>query len=232
MNLLLKVRVQRIWREWIKPVLIVVIVLFSFRSAVADWYDVPSGSMKPTILEGDRIFVNKLAYDLKVPFTSWRVARWGGPERSDVIVFRSADTGTRVVKRVIGLPGDRIEMRRNQLWVNETPIAYEPLDAETIAEIAPEEQSLHAFARERLTDEGHPVMSTPNLPAKRWFGPVTVPEDHYFVMGDCRDNSRDSRHWGFLHRDRILGKTECVVLSFDRDHYYLPRWGRFFNGLQ
>src|SRR6266540_2752238 len=80
---------RRIWREWVKPLLVVLVVLFSVRSAVADWNDVPTGSMKPTILEGDRIFVNKLAYDLKVPFTTWHLAQWGNPGRGEVVVFFS-----------------------------------------------------------------------------------------------------------------------------------------------
>src|SRR5207302_3032432 len=109
------------WRQWVKPFAIVLLVLFGVRSAVADWNDVPTGSMKPTILEGDRIFVNKLAYDLKVPFLGWRLARWGGPERGEVIVFASPADGTRLVKRVVGVPGDRIEVADNRLWVNGRP---------------------------------------------------------------------------------------------------------------
>src|SRR5947209_20355024 len=100
-----KARVRKIWREWVKPLLILLLVLFSVRSAVADWNDVPTGSMKPTIMEGDRIFVNKLAYDLRVPFLDWRLASWADPQRGDVVTFASPADGTRLVKRVVGLPG-------------------------------------------------------------------------------------------------------------------------------
>ena len=110
------------WREWVRPMLVMGFVLGSFRSAVADWNDVPTGSMKPTILEGDRVFVNKLAYDLKVPFTSWRLARWSEPQRGQIVVFFSPHDERRLVKRVIGLPGDRIEMRNRLLYVNTVPV--------------------------------------------------------------------------------------------------------------
>ncbi len=109
----LKVRTLRFWREWIRPLLVVVIVLGSFRSSVADWNDVPTGSMRPTIIEGDRIVVNKLAYDLRVPLTGWRLVHRGDPQRGDVVICYSPADGTRLVKRVIAGPGDEIELRRN-----------------------------------------------------------------------------------------------------------------------
>src|SRR5215831_10501937 len=119
----LRARARRWWKKEIRPLLIFAVVLFAVRSSLADWNDVPSGSMKPTILEGDRIFVNKLAYDLKVPFTTWHVADWSNPGRGDVVVFYSPQDGTRLVKRVIGLPGDVIELRTERLIVNGDPVA-------------------------------------------------------------------------------------------------------------
>jgi len=107
----LRSRVRRWWQREIRPLLILVLVLFSIRSSLADWNDVPSGSMQPTILVGDRIFVNKLAYDLKVPFTTWHLAEWSQPSRGDIVVFYSPRDGTRLVKRVVGLPGDTLELR-------------------------------------------------------------------------------------------------------------------------
>src|SRR5271170_4889031 len=92
-----------------------IVLMLVFRSALADWNSVPTGSMKPTILEGDRIFVNKLAYDLKVPFTTWHLAEWANPKRGDIVVFYSPEDGTRLVKRVVGLPGDVVELRNEQL---------------------------------------------------------------------------------------------------------------------
>src|SRR5262245_13276000 len=98
-----------LWQEWIKPLAVVAAVVLPFKSAIADWNWVPSGSMKPTILEGDLVLVNKLAYDLKVPFTLWRLAAWDNPSRGDIVVLFSPHDGKRLVKRVIALPGDTLE---------------------------------------------------------------------------------------------------------------------------
>src|SRR5687767_15919450 len=123
-------------RRQVAPFAFVVLVLLSFRSSIADWNDVPTGSMKPNILEGDRIFVNKLAYDLKVPFTTWHIAEWDNPERGDVVIFYSPENGIRLVKRVMGVPGDVIELRRNQLFINGKAAEYEPLDPAVQREVA------------------------------------------------------------------------------------------------
>ena len=109
----LRSRVRYWWRKEIRWWLIIGLVIFSLRSSLADWNDVPTGSMKPTILEGDRVFVNKLAYDLKVPFTTRHLAEWSNPHRGDIVVFFSPHDGTRLVKRVVGLPGDTIELRND-----------------------------------------------------------------------------------------------------------------------
>ena len=100
-------RLRQYWRQEIRPLLILVVVLCSIRSSLADWNDVPSGSMNPTIIEGDRIYVNKLAYDLKVPFTTWHLATWSNPQRGDIVVFYSPHDGIRLVKRVVGLRSTR-----------------------------------------------------------------------------------------------------------------------------
>ncbi len=224
-----KSRLSTLWRDWVRPILVVVVVLGTFRSAIADWNDVPTGSMKPTILEGDRIFVNKLAYDLKVPFTSHRVARWADPMRGDVVILFSPADGERLVKRVIGVPGDEIVMRGNRLSINGEPATYEPLDLDTIEQIVPGERTKHRYAAETLGTRRHPVMTTPPSRAKHSFGPVTLGDDEYFVMGDNRDNSRDSRYFGTADRGQIVGRVQRIVLSVDRDHYYLPRWDRFLR---
>ncbi|MCH7814737.1 MAG: signal peptidase I [Planctomycetes bacterium] len=211
--------------------LVIIVVLGSFRSAVADWNDVPSGSMKPTILEGDRILVNKLAYGLRVPFSDWWIAQWEGPVPGDVVVCFSPDTRQRLVKRVIGVPGDRLELRDNRLFVNGQAVSYGPLDADTVNQIATDRQPRHRFASERLGGGQHPVMITPHKPARRSFTAVTVPPGCYFVMGDNRDNSRDSRFFGWIDRDAIVGRTTRIAFSVDPDRYYLPRWGRFLRSL-
>ncbi|MCB1693964.1 MAG: signal peptidase I, partial [Pseudomonadales bacterium] len=105
------------WREW-RTLIVFLAVMVVFRSAIADWNQVPSGSMQPTILEGDRVVVNKLAYDLKVPFTTWHIAEWDAPKRGEIVTFYSPKDERLLIKRVIGIPGDTIAMRNNQLFIN------------------------------------------------------------------------------------------------------------------
>jgi len=231
MNKRFKERWTYFWREWIRPLGTVALVVFSFRSSIADWNDVPTGSMKPSIIEGDRVFVNKLAYDLKIPFTRMRIAEWGDPERGDVVVFFAPTDGTRMVKRVIGLPGDRIELLNNQVFVNGEALAYEELDSWFVEQIPAAARPAHLFASELLADRKHPMMITPNRPAPRTGGPFVVPEGHYFMMGDNRDNSLDSRFYGAVARDRIVGRSTAVVFSFEPDRWLRPRWGRFFESM-
>lgn len=223
---------RRIWLEWLKPALLILFVTSALRSALADWNDVPTGSMKPTILEGDRVWVNKLAYDLKVPFTTWHIAEWGEPARGEVVVFFSPANGQRLVKRVIGLPGDTVELRENRLFLNGRPVDYAPLDAATMNAIPATQQSAHEFAREQMPESKHPVMTTPALGARRSFGPTAVPAGHYFMLGDNRDNSLDSRYFGTVPRDQIVGRATAVVLSVDRERWLAPRWERWFTAME
>lgn len=227
----LRSRAWRYWRKEIRPLLVVVLVVFSVRSSLADWNDVPSGSMKPTILEGDRVFVNKLAYDLKVPFTTWHIAQWDNPKRGDIVVFYSPHDGKRLIKRVVGEPGDTVESRDNVLVINGRPVEYRSMPGTLTADFAAADQVQRVFATELLPGQTHVVAATPAVPALRSFGPYTVPEDHYFMLGDNRDDSFDSRYWGFVKRDQILGHATSVVASFDRNHYWQPRWRRFFTSL-
>lgn len=226
-----KGRIERLWKGWGREVVIFVVIMIAFRSSIADWNDVPTGSMKPTIVEGDRIFVNKVAYDLRVPLTSWRIARWSDPKRGDIIVFSSPADGKRLVKRVIGIPGDVVELRNNRLLVNSNPAEYKPVSKDMFNQLDDEEQSRILFTEEHILNEDHPIMLTSLAPGRTSFGPLTVPDGHYFVMGDNRDNSADSRYFGCVERDRIVGQATAVVLSFNRDRYYLPRFERFFRGL-
>src|SRR4051794_25254954 len=136
------------WREQIRPLLVLLIALFSVRSAIADWNVVPTGSMKPTIIEGDRIFVNKLAYDLKIPFTTIHLAKWSDPKRGEIVVFDSPKDGTRLVKRVIAVPGDTVQLDRNTLIINGQPAQYPRLDQDTVNQIIPQERNAHNYAAE------------------------------------------------------------------------------------
>jgi len=221
----------RAWRDWLRSIVFIVLAVTAFRSAVADWNDVPTGSMKPTILEGDRIVVNKLAYDLKIPYTKWAIARWGDPDRGDIVVLTSPADGKRLVKRVIGLPDDTIAMVRGRLVVNGEPIAYEPLDPE-LASRFESQGANRIIAAEGLGDRSHAMMITRGAKALRTFGPVAIPSGQYFLMGDNRDESFDSRHFGLVDRNAIVGRALAVAGSVDPDRYFWPRWQRFFTGLQ
>jgi signal peptidase I len=227
-----KQRIGQFWRGWGWSLVVAILVATSFRSAIADWNDVPTGSMIPTILEGDRIFVNKLAYDLKVPFTTWHLARWDDPRRGDIVVFFSPADGKRLVKRVIGLPGDEIALWKDQLFINGQALWYEPLDQELVHHLVPEQHGDSLFFSEHLAEKTHLVMMMPGTPALRTFAPIVVPKDHYFLMGDNRDNSADSRYFGFVERRRIVGRATAVVLSLNYANHYLPRWERFLSRLQ
>ena len=216
----------RWWRQEIRPLLILAVVMFSLRSSLADWNVVPSGSMEPTILVGDRVLVNKLAYDLKVPFTTWHIAQWSNPQRGDIVVFFSPKDGTRLVKRVIGLPGDTVELRNDRLVINGQPVDYTTLEPQIPGQLAGPERDHGVFATEQLPTHAHAVMAINGVPAMRTFGPVHVPDGHYFMMGDNRDNSFDSRYFGTVDRGQIVGRATSIVLSFDKNNYWLPRWSR------
>jgi signal peptidase I len=227
---LLQRAARYLWREWIKPIGLVAIIVFPLKSAVADWNWVPSGSMKPTILEGDLVFVNKLAYDLKVPFTLQRLAEWDNPTRGDIVVFFSPHDGMRLVKRVVAVPGDTIELRNNVLLLNGTAMTYESVNAQAYAKEIYEDARA-VLAIEQGAGQSHLVMELPSHRAPRTFDSITVPPGKYFMMGDSRDNSFDSRFWGFVERKQIVGKANRVLLSFDKNHHYVPRLRRTFSSL-
>lgn len=223
---------KAVW-EWSRPLLVLLLLLSSFRSAVADWNDVPTGSMKPTILEGDRVFVNKVAYDLKLPFTTWHLAEWGDPQRGDVVVLKSPENGRRLIKRVIGEPGDALALRGNRLYVNGRRAEYAPIDGKIAERIDAEADPLRrTIAWEGIGEERYPVMVTPALHRRGAdFGSMVVPEGHYFMMGDNRDESRDSRAIGAVARELILGRAVGVAFSLDREELRF-RPGRFFEALE
>lgn len=207
-------------------------LMMVFRSAVADWMFVPTGSMNPTVVEGDRILVDKSAYGLRVPFTEIRLTQGSDPRRGDIVVFPSPEDGMVLVKRVVGLPGDSITMENEQLRVNGKPVkyasAFDPADADLLAVTRREQRY---YLSESLGTWPHPIMVLPNRHAMRTFGPVTVPDGQYFMLGDSRDNSKDSRYFGFVPRASIVGRAHRVAYSLDSDRWYLPRTGRFLAEL-
>jgi signal peptidase I len=219
-----------LWRGWGFSILIALLIATSFKSAIADWNDIPSGSMEPTILIGDRVFVNKLAYDLKIPYTTVHLATWADPKRGDIVVFYSPQDGTRLIKRVIGLPGDTVAMFKNRLFINGQHVTYEALSGAIIDQFEPDRQSHPLFFNENLPGKRHSVMFLPSRPSLKTFAPVVIPEGRYFMMGDNRDNSGDSRFFGFVERKRIVGRATKVVISRDGSFLH-PRWDRFLKEL-
>lgn len=207
---------RRQWRQH-KGFIVFVVLMLVFRSSFADWSDVPTGSMKPTILEGDRVFVNKMAYDIRVPFTHISLLKLADPARGDIVIFDSAVSEKRLVKRVIGLPGDRVALLNNELFINGQKQAAMYLETATYGDLR----------RIDMTGISHRI-AVANA-EKPWssFPAVTVPAGHYLVLGDNRDNSADSRVIGFVPRKEIVGRSTHVVLSLDPENYFLPRTERF-----
>ncbi|MFT5927454.1 MAG: signal peptidase I [Candidatus Azotimanducaceae bacterium] len=226
-----RTRIKSLWLGW-RTLILVLTVMVLFRSAIGDWHQVPTGSMKPTILEGDRVVVNKLAYDLKVPFTTLHLAEWDDPSYGEIVTFYSPADEKLLIKRVIGVPGDVIKMRNNQLYINTKPAIYSRLEDDIVNQLDYDQRRTHAFFKEQYDDFEHSVMLVPSPPNDyNSFGPIEIPEGQYLMLGDNRDNSRDSRRIGLISRDRITGRAFTVAFSVDYDAYYLPRADRFFRSL-
>jgi signal peptidase I len=197
------------------------------RSAIADWYGVPSGSMYPTLMIGDRIVSDRLAYDVKLPFTDVIVKRLEDPKRGDIVTFASPEDGLRLVKRVVGLPGDVIEMRGEQLIINGVLASYAPADGNVRSHVMPDYSGRQLVLTEQILDSERPIIVMPERTVARTFGPITVPPGQYLMLGDNRDASKDSRYIGFVKRELITGRVKRVAFSLDTDNYYLPRTDRF-----
>ena len=208
---------KHFWKDN-RSFIVFLVLMFCFRSAIADWNDVPSGSMKPTLIEGDRIGLNKMAYDLRIPFTLISLYKIADPARGDIAVFDSKVADKRLVKRVIGVPGDTVAMRDNRLIINGEALTYTAVaDGDWL---------------EQLPGKAHIVRLNPNAQAYANFDAVTVPEGHFLMLGDNRDNSADSRVIGFVPRSEFVGRSRSVVMSLDYEDYLLPRSERFFKALQ
>jgi signal peptidase I len=225
-----KKRLKIISKSWWFSLIVAILIATSFKSAIADWNDIPTGSLKPTILIGDRIIINKLAYDLKIPYTTLHLAQWANPKHGDIVVFYSPEDGKRLIKRVIGVPGDTVAMRRNRLFINGQPVNYNPLNQEIINQIEHKEQLSHVFFEENLHGKLHAVMLSQTRSSLTTFGPIKIPNGKYFMMGDNRDNSADSRFFGFVERKRIVGRAIKVGIS-RKGSFLNPRWHRFFKDL-
>jgi signal peptidase I len=212
--------------------LIVFLLCFGlFRTAVADWNPIPSGSMRPTILEGDVVLVNRLAYDLKVPLTDLSLARLGDPQRGDVVTFSSPRNGVRLIKRVVALPGDTVELKDRVLIVNHEAAGYS--DTTLVDEpVAPGLQVAATRSVEQLGGSARAVQYFVRAGAAADMGPVVVPPDHYFMLGDNRDNSEDSRYIGMVPRQLLIGRAGRILVSADITGHWTPRLERLWSPLR
>lgn len=223
---------RRSAREY-RSFLAFLVLMVGFRSAWADWMHVPTGSMNPTILEGDRILVDKHAYGFRLPLTLVQVTRGDDPQRGDIVVFDSPVDDITLVKRVVGVPGDRIEIAGARLIVNGAPAHYAPGEPAALRRLVRQTRAAHpqVFEESGVVGVAHNILLLPDRWVPSTFGPLVVPQGQYFVLGDNRNNSMDSRYIGLVPRRNILGRATRIVVSFDPDRYYLLRRGRFFEPL-
>ena len=236
-----KNRLRKFFQGWTGSIILAFLIAMTFKSMIADWNDVPSGSMKPTIVEGDRIFVNKLAYDLKIPFWPFgkkpyktiQLIRWDDPKRGDIVVFFSPLTGTRLVKRVVGLPGDTVELLDNRLIVNRKAVAYENLTATDFPDLGSIDKWAHDFYMELLDFKKHAVMIKNKEKLieelkKNGYSEEAIqehldsllipflfqiPKNSYVMIGDNRTNSADSRVFQYVDRRQIVGRAVAIAIS-------------------
>jgi signal peptidase I len=191
-----KIKKKSTIREWSEALAIAILLALFIRTFAVQAFKIPSGSMEPTLLIGDHILVNKFIYGIKIPFIRTTLIPISEPKREDIIVFiYPVDKRKDFIKRVIGLPGEEIEIIDKKVYVNGKPVSDK-----------------HGFYGNR---GGNPD-------SKDRFGPVTVPEDHFFVMGDNRDHSYDSRFWGFVPSKSIKGRAFIIYWSW-------PNWKRFLH---
>lgn len=189
-------------REYAEAIGLAILLALFVRTFVVQAFKIPSGSMLPTLQIGDHILVVKSIYGLRLPFANKVLIPVQTPQRGDIIVFiYPVDPTKDFIKRVVGLPGDKVEVRNRKVYINDEPVRGD-----------------HGYYDD---PELYPVMVKP----RDEFGPVVVPPEKYFVMGDNRDHSYDSRFWGFVDMEAIRGKAFMIYWSWDSDNWR-PRWGR------
>ncbi|TDJ08263.1 MAG: signal peptidase I [Deltaproteobacteria bacterium] len=210
----------------VKSISLILLLVLVFRSSIAEPFRIPSGSMIPTLMIGDFILVNKLSYGAKIPFTDWNIfgfdftAKYlfgkSDPERGDVIVFKyPRDKSINYIKRVVGLPGDKIEMRDKVIYINGSPVKTVEISGKEFMEDMDDKFKVYNFRfyKAEMGKANHVVQLDQDAFYQMNFSEKTVPAGHYFVMGDNRDYSSDSRFWGFVPRELIKGKALFVWFS-------------------
>lgn len=202
------------------PIILIVLVLRSF---IVEPFRIPSGSMMPTLLVGDFILVNKFSYGIRLPVVNKKVIETGQPKRGDVVVFQYPENPSiDYIKRVVGLPGDRVGYKNKQIFINGQPVALSNLGT-YIGTGSGTSMSGAGMFQEQLGDANHKILVRPNSPSAN--GEIEVPAGHFFVMGDNRDNSRDSRIWGFLPEKYLKGKAFMIWMNWDSGADGVA-WGR------
>jgi len=224
------------WVEYSISFFPVILIVFLLRSFLVEPFKIPSSSMVPTLLVGDFILVNKFTYGIRLPVANKKVIELGHPQRGDVMVFRFPDDPSLdYIKRVVGVPGDRIEYRNKRLWINGAQVAARQvedyLSKERMQFSRRYVETLGGVDHEILIDEDTPSVVPPPRPFPYAANcnynmngvTCTVPPGHYFMMGDNRDNSSDSRVWGFVPDENIVGKAFFIWLNLNE----LGRFGSF-----
>lgn len=199
------------------PIFLIVLILRSF---IVEPFRIPSGSMIPTLLVGDFILVNKNTYGIRLPLINQKIIERGEPKRGDVVVFRYPnDPSTPYIKRVVGLPGDLIEYKDKKLYVN-GELMPQSKATSFVGQRSAAQYSGSILAEETLEDVQHQILMTPRRSSPNYQG--KVPPGNYFVLGDNRDNSRDSRYWGFVPDENLVGRAFLIWMNWDRG----PVFGR------
>jgi len=208
------------------PVLLAVLVLRSF---VAEPFRIPSGSMLPTLEIGDFIVVNKFTYGIRLPVLHDKVIPIGEPERGDVVVFRyPRNPSVNYIKRIVGLPGDQIAYYNRRVFVNGEPVPIDRVGPYTAPSAGPGAEPLVEY-REKLDQEGHSMLLDPN--GRSLEGEFVVPAGHYFVLGDNRDHSNDSRRWGYVPEANLVGQAEMIWMHWNWNGGGVD-WGRIGTWIQ
>ena len=212
------------FREYAEAAVIAIVLALFIRTFIVQAFKIPSGSMKPTLLIGDHLLVNKFIYGIKIPFADRFIVEFSRPKRGDIVVFKwPMDESKDFIKRVVGIGGDEVEIKENILYVND-----ERIKIEYVGEYIDTETSLAHRYIETFGDGQHDVLDLNGKAGNmRYnnFGPIIVPEGNIFVMGDNRDNSEDSRRWGYVTLNKIKGKALIIYWSW-------PNWKRFLNVLK
>jgi signal peptidase I len=197
---------KRIIKEYIEPIVIAILIALFIRAFIVQAFKIPSSSMEPTLLVGDHLLVNKFIYGIRIPYTSIKFFQYKKPKRGDIIVFIfPKDRSKDFIKRVIGTEGEKVAIIHNKIYIND-----------------------------KMIDDlwGYFIMPRSSIED---YGPIKVPEGSLFVMGDNRDNSQDSRFWGFVNINEVKGKAFIVYFSWDSNAQKLLdmiRWTRFGKLIQ